>query len=94
MKYEIVREITYNDKGKKEKGDYFIRYEKSILGFKWYNFITDRRMDMSGINVKVKTSFKSYNRAEKYIKKVLNTNKTPKKIEYIVAGEVDNSTKK
>jgi hypothetical protein len=83
MKYEIVQEVYYNHKGKKENGEYVIRYQRNILGFKWYKFITHTESPMPGIYSTVKTSFESVKSAKKYIKNVLKTGKKTQKTDFI-----------
>jgi hypothetical protein len=83
MKYEIVREVYYNHKGKKENGEYLIRYQRNILGFKWYKFISHMESLDPNISFKVKTRFESVKSAKKYIKNVLKTGKKTQKTDFI-----------
>ena len=84
MKYEIVQQVYYNQKGKKEIGEYLIRYQRSILGFKWYKFITHTEFgEDPTIPFKVNTSFKTIKSAKKYIKNILNKGKKTQKSDYI-----------
>ncbi len=83
MKYEIVREVYYNHKGKKENGEYVIRYQRNILGFKWYKFITHTENPMPFIYNKVKTRFESVKSANKYIKNVLKVGGKTQKTDYV-----------
>lgn len=86
MKYEIVQEVYYNHKGKKEKGEYLIRYQRNILGFKWYEFIRHTESPTPVTIIKFKTRFESVKSAKKYIKNVLKVGGKTQKTEYIVKG--------
>lgn len=94
MKYEIVQEVYYNHKGKKENGEYVIRYQRNILGFKWYKFITHTENPKPFIYHAIKTRFESVKSAKKYIKNVLKVGGKTQKTEYIVKGSISKSKKK